>query len=132
MKKALLLATLIIALASCKKDETPNNNSGLFAKWELAFRYGGWAPAQRVTNSGDFYEFKRDSTYVRYIDNKVTASGRFSIHINETRDTLKFGTIKFTNPESTEAWAQTPNSITIGTSIADGPSYEYRKVNSKW
>lgn len=132
MKKALLILSVVACLASCKKDKNDNKKTpGLFGTWQLTWLYGGWSPPQRVNNSGDKYQFKSDSTYTRFIDNKVTASGKFSIHIIETRDTLKFGVIKFTNPTNTEAWTETPNTIIIGTSAADGPSYQYVKISSK-
>jgi hypothetical protein len=128
MKKALLMIAVVACLAACKKDKNPQITSGLFGKWELAYRHGGFSPSVKVSNTGDMYQFNSDSTYVRYVDNKATANGQFSINIYETRDTLKFGLIKFTNPNSTEAWTETPHSVIIGSSIADGPSYEYVKV----
>jgi hypothetical protein len=128
MKKVLMMIAVVACFAACKKDEKLQVTPGLFGKWELAYRHGGLSPSVKVNNTGDMYQFNSDSSYVRYIDNKATASGKFSINIYETRDTLKFGIIKFTNPNSSEAWAETPHSIIIGSSIADGPSYEYVKV----
>jgi hypothetical protein len=128
MKKVLMIIAVVACFAACKKDEKVKVTPGLFGKWELAYRHGGFSPSVKVNNTGDMYQFNADSSYVRYIDNKATASGKFSINIYETRDTLKFGIIKFTNPNSTEAWTGTPHSIIIGSSIADGPAYEYVKV----
>ncbi|RFZ81627.1 hypothetical protein DYU05_17515 [Mucilaginibacter terrenus] len=130
MKKALLLMAVVAFLASCKKDKKVVPVSGLFGKWELASISGGWSqPAKVPAGNGDIYQFNRDSTYIRYLDGKMQKQGKFSINITERRDTLAFGTIKFTNPDYSDAWTETPNTITIGTSIADGPSYGYRKVN---
>ncbi|TFF36902.1 hypothetical protein [Mucilaginibacter psychrotolerans] len=131
MKKTLLLIAIFSTLASCKKEKNPQITPGLFGKWELAYVHGGWHPATAVTNSGNVYQFNSDSTYVKYLDNKVTASGKFSIKINQVQDTIKFGLITFTNPTYSDAWAQTPHTIIIGSSAADGPSYEYHKVSYK-
>ncbi|RWY49495.1 hypothetical protein [Mucilaginibacter gilvus] len=131
MKKALLLVAIVIGLASCKKEKNAQVTPGLFGRWELAYVHGGLAPARAITNSGNMYQFNSDSTYVKYLENKVTASGKFSIKITEIRDTLKFGRITFTNPDYSDAWTETPQSIITGTSAADGPSYQYFKVRSK-
>jgi hypothetical protein len=128
MKKGLLFIVVLICMLACKKEGTPKVNSGLFGKWELAWVSGGLRPSVRVTNSGNMYQFNNDSTYVKYLDNKVVASGKFSIRIIETQDTVKFGTVTLTNPDYHDAWAETPNTITIGTSAFDGPSYEYHRV----
>lgn len=131
MKKALIIFAAVVAFASCKKETNPQITPGLFGRWELAYTHGGLSPSVHVTNTGNMYQFNSDSTYVKYLDNKVTASGKFSIKIIETRDTLKFGSISFTNPTYTDSWAQGPTSIIIGSSAADGPSYQYAKVSSK-
>lgn len=133
MKKALLTIAIGLSFAACKKDNkvTPTP-TGLFGKWELAVMHGSTPSVKAPQGNGDVYEFKSDSTYVHYLDGKVQASGKFSINLTESRDTLRFGIIKFTGPDKNEAWAQSPNSFTLGTSIADGPSYTYFRFRTKY
>nr|WP_294948501.1 hypothetical protein [uncultured Mucilaginibacter sp.] len=131
MQKGWLIIVVLGCLAACKKERAPQITAGLFGKWDLAYVHGGLRPAIAITNSGNMYQFNSDSTYVKYLENKVTASGKFSIKIQETRDTIKFGLITFTNPTYSDAWAETPHTIIIGSSAADGPSYEYHKVSGE-
>lgn len=131
MKKALLFIAVVTCFTSCKKDKQTKATSteDLFGTWELAYIHGNFTP-QPVANTGDMYRFGRDSTYTRYVGNKITTTGKFHIKITERRDTLEFGTIYFTNPADSTAWARTPHTFTLGTSIADGPSYEYHKTKN--
>ncbi|TWR30201.1 hypothetical protein FPZ43_04455 [Mucilaginibacter pallidiroseus] len=133
MKKALLIFFAAAGVISCQKQDSKPMSANLFGRWELAATHGGLSmPRPAPTGNGDMYQFNKDSTYSRYIDNKITAQGKFSINITETRDSLKFGIITFTNPTYKDAWMQSVSGrIIIGSSAADGPSYEYRKISSK-
>jgi len=130
MKKAIL--TLIIAavgFTACKKDKKPADDI-LFGKWELAKVHGNLPePAIIPPGSGNRYQFNRDSTYTRYIDNKVAGQGKFRINITEIRDTIKFGTINFLQPGYSEAFQFRTKTILFGSGAADGPVYEYKKTN---
>jgi len=129
MKKALLFIAIVSSLAACKKEKT-TTNANVFGKWELRAIQGSLpTPLLKNPGNGDIYRFNSDSTYVRYIDNKVQSQGKFSIKITEVRDTIKFGSINLTNPAYQDAWSQTPNTIAIGTSALDGPTYIYRRIN---
>jgi hypothetical protein len=130
MKKGLLIIIALGCLVACKKEQALQITPGLFGKWELAYVHGGLRSPLAITNSGNMYQFNSDSTYVKYLGNQVTASGKFSIKIQEIRDTIKFGLITFTKPTYSDAWAETPHAIIIGSSAADGPSYEYHKLSA--
>ncbi|TSD64163.1 hypothetical protein FFF34_016580 [Inquilinus sp. KBS0705] len=128
MKKALLLVAIVCSFAACKKDKPATTNS-VFGKWELrAIQSNLPNPTIQPAGNGDIYVFKSDSSYVRYLDNKIKSQGKFSIKITEVRDTIKGGTIYLTNPTYTDAFQIRPTTIVIGSSAADGPSYYYKKI----
>jgi hypothetical protein len=129
MKKILLLLFISTAVIACKK-ESSTNASGLFGKWELTAVHGGLSSPRAVdAGSGDLYEFKSDSTFTRYQDNKITNKGKFSVRFDEERNGTKFGMIYFTGTTTyKDAFQIRPSTILVGSSAADGPSYEYKKI----
>jgi hypothetical protein len=129
MKQAFLLIIAALFVTSCKKDKVKPGPLSVFGKWELTRTYGSIPqPIEAAPGNGNIYVLKSDSTYVRYVNNVVQHQGRFSIHISEVRDSIRFGVISFTNPANNDAFQIRSKTILFGTSAADGPVYEYRKV----
>jgi len=127
MKKALLLFAVIIALASCGKESVQPN---MFGTWELRHVGGGWGiNINHEAGNGDKYLFKSDSTYTRYKDNKVEGQGNYSVKILSTENGYQHGSIYFSHLNYTDAFAFKPGSVVIGTSAADGPTYEYTRIS---
>jgi hypothetical protein len=128
MKKALLLAAVVVAFASCTKDGIVN--PGFFGKYELRASYGGLIGAYNTyePGNGNIFQFNSDSTYVRYVDNKLESKGNFHLRIYGTEDNAKFGSIYFDNTEYSEAFRIKADTITIGTTIADGIASNYVKI----
>jgi hypothetical protein len=129
MKKALLLITVLLIMLSCKKTKVKPGPLSVFGKWELAQTYGNFPqPMVEAPGNGNIYVLKSDSSYVRYLDNVVKYRGKFSIQITEVRDSIRFGIISFTNPTNQDAFQIRSKTILFGSSAADGPVYEYKKV----
>ncbi|MBD1394347.1 hypothetical protein [Mucilaginibacter glaciei] len=130
MKKHLLTALIALAtLASCKKENTNTPvRPGLYGTWELRHIGGGWGINEVIApGKGERYQFNTSETYVRTKDAK-TDKGSFAIkYVGEERG-YKYGSITFTNPDYSDAFAIKKDSMTIGTSIADGPTYLYIKI----
>nr|WP_067056063.1 lipocalin family protein [Mucilaginibacter sp. L294] len=132
MKKALLLVAAIICLASCKKDKTKviiDDRGVIFGTWELRAIYGGWGQPQTFAKgNGNKFTFKPDSTYIKYTDNAIEKQGKFSVRFTGEEKNLRYGTITLTDPAYTDAFSFTLDTIHIGSSAADGPSYQYVRV----
>jgi len=129
MKKAILMIAIVALFTSCKKDKVKPGTLSVFGKWELASIHGNLPqPALTPAGNGNIYIFRNDSTYVRYVDNQKQGEGKFSIQITEVRDSIRFGTIRFTNPNAQDAFQTRSTTILFGSNAADGPVYEYRKV----
>lgn len=129
MKKYLLLLAVVLTIVSCKKNEAEPGTLSVFGTWELARTYGSLPkPLEAAPNNGNKYVLNNDSTYVRYVDNTIQAQGNFSIQITEVRDSIRFGVIKFTNPAAQDAFQIRSKTILFGSSAADGPVFEYKKI----
>ncbi|MFD0794290.1 hypothetical protein ACFQZX_11735 [Mucilaginibacter litoreus] len=102
----------------------------MFGTWELRAYSTGWSPFQHFApGNGDKYVFKADSTYVKYKDNAMEKQGRFSINIRGKEGSMKYGTISLTNPDYSDAFSIKGDTINIGTSVADGPTAQYVRIN---
>ena len=129
MKQAFLLIAVVLVITSCKKDKVKPAVTNVFGKWELALTHGSIPkPIVSAPGNGDIYLLKSDSSYVRYINNVEQHQGKFSIQITEVRDSIRFGVISFTNPTYQDAFQIRSKTILFGTSAADAPVFEYRKV----
>ena len=129
MKQAFILIAVVLIMTSCKKDKVKPGPLSVFGIWELALTHGNIPqPIVASPGNGDIYVLKSDSTYVRYMNNVVKHQGKFSIQITEVRDSIRFGVISFTNPTAQDAFQIRSKTILFGSSAADGPVYEYRKV----
>ncbi|RYU90614.1 hypothetical protein EWM62_08150 [Mucilaginibacter terrigena] len=128
MKKTLLFVLVVACFASCKKDDNPKIPS-VNGTWELRSISGGFSPGVSIApGKGDKYQFNTNSTYTKSSDGKETAKGKFSINFTGEERGFKYGTITFTNPDYRDAFSYKPDTIYIGTSIADGPTYQYIKI----
>ena len=129
MKKILLLMMVTAALAACKKGQQVS--PGLFGKWELRRTYGGFAYSDSTykAGNGNVYQFNRDSTYQRFINNKPNAQGIFHIVKLIYGGSTSSG-IVFDDTENPESFNYEGTKITIGTSNGDGIASEYQKVSN--
>jgi sorbitol-specific phosphotransferase system component IIA len=132
MKKVLLFVVMIICLAACKKDRKKviiDDRGVVFGTWELRAIYGGWGnPQVFAKGNGDKFTFKPDSTYIKYKNNTIEKQGKFSIRFTGEEKSARYGTITLTEPAYTDAFSFKLDTIHIGTSAADGPSYQYVRV----
>ena len=121
------MIALIACLASCKKDKfyIPSLNG----TWELRSISGGFGPTVVIPDGKRIkYKFTINSRYVKTDTNKVETRGNFSINFMGEDRGYRYGTITFTNPDYTDAFRFRPNTIYIGSSAADGPTYQYIKI----
>jgi hypothetical protein len=128
MKKALLMAALMACFASCKKDKKPYIPT-VNGTWELRSVSGGFGPTVAIPDGKRIkYQFTTNSRYVKTDTNKVETRGNFSITVMGEERGYKYGTITFTNPDYRDAIRFKPDTIYIGSSAADGPTYQYIKI----
>ncbi|MBD1387470.1 hypothetical protein IDJ75_19450 [Mucilaginibacter rigui] len=132
MKKALLFVAIVACLASCKKDRKKviiDDRGVVFGTWELRAVHGGWGQPQIFTKgNGNKFTFKPDSTYIKYADNAIEKQGKFSIRFIGEEKGARYGTITLTDPAYTDAFSFKLDTIVVGTSAADGPTYQYVRV----
>ncbi|MET3978714.1 hypothetical protein ABIB62_001283 [Mucilaginibacter sp. UYP25] len=127
MKKALLVVAVIACLASCKKDHPAL--SPLNGTWELRSVSGGFGPAvvveadKRVT-----YQFTINSKYLKTDAAKTETRGEYRLNLTDEYKGYKIGSITFTNPDYTDAFAVKADTINIGSSAADGPTYQFIRI----
>lgn len=132
MKKALLFVAIVACLASCKKDRKKviiDDRGVIFGTWELRAVLGGWDQPQIFTKgNGNKFTFKPDSTYIKYTDNTIEKQGKFSIRFIGEEKGARYGTITLTDPAYTDAFSFKLDTIHVGTSASDGPTYQYVRV----
>lgn len=130
MKKALLFVAVIICLASCTKDKVIIDDRGVvFGTWELRSISGGWGQPQIfAAGNGDKFTFKPDSSYIKYNNNTIEKQGKFSIRFTSEGKNIRYGSITITDPPYTDAFAFKLDTIYIGNSAADGPTYQYVRL----
>jgi hypothetical protein len=132
MKKALLFVAIVACLVSCKKDRNKviiDDRGIVFGTWELRAIYSGWIEPQKFAKgNGDKFTFKPDSTYIKYNNNMIEKQGKFSIRFIGEEKKTRYGTITLTDPAYTDAFSFSLDTIQIGTTAADGPSYQYVRI----
>jgi hypothetical protein len=137
MKIFLLIIVAACFMLACKKSAPIS--PGLFGKWELRKKYGGWTGIDSVYKSGNgtAFQLNSDSTYKQFVNGKLTAEGVFhykknSIQIgNSFYDALIFGnninvTISYNNMVNIIG-----TKLTLGTSITDGIAEDYQKIQNQ-
>ena len=120
------LLSIVATMAACKKENqaTP----AMFGTWELRQIQGGWGSLQVYgAGNGNNYQFSSDSSYVKYKNNSVESQGTFSLNIIAKERGFDVGSIKFTKPDYSDAFQIKQDTMYIGTSAADGPTYLYIK-----
>ncbi|MCO5945363.1 hypothetical protein [Mucilaginibacter flavidus] len=124
-----------ITAMGCKKDSSPpaklkaSTNSPFFGKWELRITRGGLQPdVNFAAGNGNIVQFNADSTYAFYVADAVTKQGSFHIATQTyAQGAEKYYLIYFDGSANGEVIDVQNNMLTLGTSIADGPSYVYAK-----
>jgi hypothetical protein len=129
MKKYLLLIVIVTALAACKKTHVVLS-PGLIGKWELRRTYGGFSYHDSTyrAGNGNIYQFNSDSTYKRFDNKTLAASGIFHIHKDNGYQPQSLTIIIFDDNIGGDPIAINSDKLTIGTTIADGIAYDYQKI----
>lgn len=124
-----------IMSTGCKKDLQDTAklkaaaNSPLFAKWELRIERGGLQPDRNfAAGNGNIVQFNADSTYAFYVADAITKQGTFHIATQTyAQGSEKYYLIYYDGSANGEVIDVQNDMLTLGTSIADGPSYVYAK-----
>jgi len=126
MKKTLLFVALVTIITSCKKDypALPTLNG----TWELTSVTGGFGPTVVPAGKKDKYVITINSKYTKIDTNNIETKGNYIVKFDEENNGFKFGTITFSNPAYTDAFAFKADTIIIGSSASDGPSYKYVRI----
>ncbi|WP_454804078.1 hypothetical protein [Mucilaginibacter phyllosphaerae] len=126
MKKTLLFVALVTIITSCKKDypALPTLNG----TWELTSVTGGFGPTVVPAEKKDKYVITINSKYTKIDANNIETKGNYIVKFDEENNGFKFGTITFSNPAYTDAFAFKADTIIIGSSASDGPSYKYVRI----
>lgn len=131
-----IAALLLFAAAGCKKDinssstlrTSKNVTTELFSKWELRIQRGGMVPdVNFAPGNGNIKQFNADGTYKFYENGAVTAQGTFEIKVGSNSDNESLKYIYYDHATTGEIFEIRDNTLTLGTSAADGPSYVYAK-----
>jgi hypothetical protein len=131
MKKHLLITLIaLVTFTACKKEKTITTVSpGLYGTWELRSIVGGWGHKEIIApGKGEQYQFNTGDTYLKIKDAKIEKQGAFKITYDGESNGFKYGLITLTNPDYTDAFSIKADTIYIGSSAADGPSYLYIKI----
>jgi hypothetical protein len=124
-----------VVATGCKKDSSNvakvkvAANGAFFGKWELRITRGGLQPdVNFAAGNGNIVQFNADSTYTFYVADAVTKQGSFHIStLSYAQGTPKTYLIYYDNSTNGEVIDVQNDMLTLGTSIADGPSYIYAK-----
>jgi hypothetical protein len=134
MKRLLLIFVMAASLVACKKNSTaPANtlNSGISGWWELHRTSGGLRPDSiYAAGNGNIYEFNSNNTYKKYQASLLVAQGTFRIVNNLGPNENGIILIYFDNSTSGEPFQYDGQSLTIGTSAADGIASTYQKISN--
>jgi len=128
MKPTLLFIVILFSLISCKKSEPVS--PGLFGKWELRRKYGGFAGMDSIYKAGNGYiiQFNRDSTYASYVKSKLIYSGNFHIRIIYIPDGNGVSEIYFNDTDYGSRFTINGTKMTIGEDFDDGIAADYEKI----
>ncbi|MEO6630913.1 MAG: hypothetical protein ABIN13_04295 [Mucilaginibacter sp.] len=136
MRVFLFVCCLALVAVGCKKDLQGTRvkikaaaNSALFGKWELRITRGGLQPdVNFAAGNGHIVQFNADSTYAFYTAGAVTKQGSFHIAtLSYAQGTQKAYLVYYDSSPNGEVIDVQNDMLTLGTSIADGPSYIYAK-----
>ncbi|RFZ91718.1 hypothetical protein D0C36_09665 [Mucilaginibacter conchicola] len=120
----------VFAFAACNKNDAPKPESGnIVGTWELRLFTTGWTmPKNYDAGNGNKYTFKADGSYTKYTQNKIEIQGKYTLTPTGEDNGTKFGKIKLTNPDYEDVYSIRTDTFTVGTSVADGPSWQYIRI----
>ncbi len=134
MKVFLVVFFAALIAVACKKESTGakmknSANNSLFARWELRVLRGGLQPYTNFApGNGNMLQFNADSTYAFYQNNNITSQGTFHIVPNAfVQGPEPPDLIYYDHNTSGEVLFLKNDTLTIGSSAPDGPSYVYVK-----
>jgi hypothetical protein len=129
--RSILLIVIVICALGCKRGTTVSPT--LFGKWEQRRSYGGITGFDSVykAGNGNILQFNNDSTYKRFVANKLVSSGIFHIKVynNPTENTLSNLEIFFDNTTYGQPFNMKGTTITIGTVVTDQVAADYQKIS---
>jgi len=128
MKRIMIIILVACSFAACKKSGiTP----GLFGKWELRRTYGGFAYSDSTYKAGNghIFQFSSDSSYKQFLNNTLTAQGKFHIVKLVYGGSTSAG-IVFDDSGNPEPFILGGITFTIGTAAADGIASDYQKISN--
>jgi len=126
MKRYVLFVLAAGMILSCKKHGISPVN--IIGKWELARRYGGNIYPSDTTykpGNGNILVFNADSTYKKYANDTLTASGPF--HINGSH--LYFDPNLY-NSNFADVISTSGNTLTIKPIMPDIATTVYDKIQN--
>jgi len=125
MKKALLLIALLAVITACKKERIKPSIAG---RWELRNESGGWGVNRDYpAGNGNGYTFSSDGHY-EFLRDTAKVTGAYSVKIDSTFNGYQVGTIHFSLYNQSEPIQRKADTISIGTSVADGIVGKYVRV----
>ena len=134
VKYIVFVLSAVFLIVGCRKElsvthiKNSSVDDALFAKWELRQTNGGLQPGVAyASGNGNIVQFNADSTYAIYTGGDAV-SKRGTFHITKTALTMgaaTFDVIYYDHATCGEPIVLQGDSLTIGTSAADGPSALY-------
>jgi hypothetical protein len=131
MRTLLLIILIAFCISACKKSyEQPS--TGIYGKWELHRRYGGYLAKDSTyaAGNGEIYQFNKDDTYKHFAKGKVDAQGVFLIKKESNPPDQPINYILFDNLTPGEPISIDGNKLSIGTTATDGQISEYQKIRN--
>ncbi len=135
MKRLLLILIVTGSLFACKKSSTTTTtitkSAGIAGWWELRRTSGGLRPDSiYASGNGNIYEFNSNNTYKKYQATLLVAQGTFRVVDNLGPNENGVILIYFDNNTTGEQLQYDSQTLTIGTSAADGPAWTYQKISN--
>jgi hypothetical protein len=127
MKKIIWILLAAASLVACKKNQvtTPSVITG---RWELRAMSGGFKDTLSAAGNGMIYQFNSDYTFKHFTKGVQDGQGTYQ---------YKKGAYPFSgynydalilNNEPGELATINGNKLSIGTSVADGPEWDFQKI----
>lgn len=135
MKRLLLILVVAGGLVACKKSSTittaMNKSTGIAGWWELRRTSGGLRPDSiYASGNGNIYEFNSNNTYKKYQATLLVAQGVYRIVASPGASANGVILIYFDDSTTGEQLQYDSQTLTIGTSAADGPAWTYQRISN--
>jgi hypothetical protein len=129
MRKYLIIMLTLVVFASCKKDAGTASapTRWMIGRWELRSMSGGFEGTILPSGNGNIYQFYGNNTYKKYTASQLTAQGSFRVASLSEQD---FYMIYFDKDSTGTQLSYQNGMLTLGTSVADGPSWTYQKISN--